>query len=193
MKYNFYKNTFLLFILFLLMVSCCYKGLYSKNGVCRRKINDYKYKNSTIDNIDTLAVYKEQINFAKNSITKEYVYFEKIDDNSYPYVSYLKFYSNNKVGIFNIAKSDTLKLTREHFDPSKASMGYYLIEGNKVKMKFSIVFQCSHQILREKGTINKDSITALQSLTALQSGYSGTIYVKRDIPKTYLENWKPDW
>jgi hypothetical protein len=187
MKYKLYKNIFLLFSLTFLFISCCYNGLYSKNGSSRRKINDYKLKNEKIDNIDTLAVYKEKINFAINTITKEYVFFEKNDDNSYPYVSYLKFYSNNKIGIFRIAKSDTLKLTREHFDPSRATMGYYFIEGNKMKIKFSIVFQCSHQILREKGTINKDSITTIQS------GHSGTIYVKRNIPRAYLENWKPDW
>ena len=187
MKYKLYKNIFLLCSLSVLLISCCYNGLYSKNGHCRKKIHDYKLKNTKIDNIDTLAVYKEKINFAINSITKEYVFFEKNDDNSYPYVSYLKFYSNNKVGIFSIAKSDTLKLTREYFNPSKATMGYYFIEGNKMKIKFSIVFQCSHQILRKKATINKDSITTLQS------GHSGTIYEKLNIPIAYLENWKPDW
>ncbi|SDY21799.1 hypothetical protein SAMN05444397_10172 [Flavobacterium aquidurense] len=187
MKYKLYKNIFLLSSLSFLVISCCYNGLYSKNGSSRRKINDYKHKNAKIDNIDTLAVYKEKINFAINNISKEYVFFEKNDENSYPFVSYLKFYSNNKVGIFSIHKSDTLKLTRAHFNPSKATMGYYFIEGNKMKIKFSIVFQCSHQILREKATINKDSITTLQS------GHSGTIYVKRNIPIAYLENWKPDW
>ena len=187
MKYKLYKNIFLLFVLSLLLISCCYNGLYSKNGLCRRKINDYKLKNAKIDNIDTLAVYKEKINFSINTTTKEYFFFEKSDDNSYPYVSYLKFYSNNKIGVFRIAKSDTLKLTREHFDPSRATMGYYFIEGDKMKIKFSIVFQCIHQILREKGTINKDSIKTFLS------GHSGRIYVKHNIPKAYLENWKPDW
>ena len=187
MKYKLYKNIFLLCSLSVLLISCCYNGLYSKNGHCRKKIHDYKLKNTKIDNIDTLAVYKEKINFAINSITKEYVFFEKNDDNSYPYVSYLKFYSNNKVGIFSIAKSDTLKLTREYFNPSKATMGYYFIEGNKMKIKFSIVFYCIYQILRKKATINKDSITTLQS------GHSGTIYEKLNIPIAYLENWKPDW
>jgi hypothetical protein len=182
-----YKYIFFLIVINLLFVGCCYNGIYSENGLCRRKINDYKLKNTSLENIDTLAVYKEKINFALNSITKEYVYFEKNEENTYPYVSYLKFYPNNKVGLFSIAKSDTLKLTREHFNPSKATMGYYFVEDNKIRIKFSIVFQCSHQVLREKGIINKDSITTLQS------GHSGTIYVKRNVETEYLKNWKPDW
>ena len=187
MGYKFCKYIFFLIGLSSLFVSCCYNGIYSKDGLCRRKINDYKLKNTLIENIDTLAVYKEKINFALNTITKEYVYFEKSEENTYPYVSYLKFYPNNKLGLFIIAKSDTLKLTREHFNPSKATMGYYFLDGNKIRIKFSIVFQCSHQTLGEKGIINKDSITTLQS------GHSGTIYVKRNVEKEYIENWKPDW
>lgn len=182
-----YRNYILTIFLYLAMVSCCYKGIYSENGLPRKKIKAFPEQNISIENIDTLAIYKTKINFAINKMSKEYIYFEKEDDNTYPYVGYLKFYKNNKLGLFIIPKADSLNLSREYFNPSKAKMGYYHISGKKIKTKISTIGDCSLYISKQSGIIKGDSIIIMNNTN------HGNIYLKKSIPKEYLENWKPDW
>ncbi len=182
-----YKNYIFIICSCLTIVSCCYNGKYSANGLPRKKVKEFPDKNISIENIDTLSIYKLKINFAINGQTNQYIYFEKEDDNTYPYVSYLKFYKNNKLGLFIIPKADTLKLSREYFNPSKAKMGYYYISNKSIKTKISTIGDCSLYISKKNGTINGDSIIIKDNSN------HGNIYLKQNIPKEYLENWKPDW
>ena len=181
------KNCLFIISLPLFFVSCCYNGIYSENGLPRKKIKQFRDSSISIENIDTLSIYKSKINFAKNELTDQYIYFEKEDDNTYPYVGYLKFYKDNKLGLFIIPKADTLKLTREYFNPSKAKMGYYYISGKSIKTKISTIGDCSLFISKKSGVINGDSIVLKNNSN------HGNIYLKQRIPIEYLENWKPDW
>ena len=80
-----------------------------------------------------------------------------------------------------------LKLSREYFNPSKAKMGYYYINDKSIKTKISTIGDCTLYISKQIGIIKGDSII-------IKDKYShGSIYVKQNIPKEYLENWKPDW
>lgn len=180
-----YRIIFSLFSVVIFLCSCCYKGKYSAAGYPRKAIKSFENKNVGVFNIDTLAVYKWEVSYGTNS-SKEYTYYEKQLNRNYPSTAYLKFYPNNKLGIFVIRKSDTLNLTREHFNPKNARMGYYYFNGNNIVTKVSTIQQCELAITKVNGKIIGDTIIEENNL-------SGTIYVKKNISKEYLENWKPDW
>lgn len=181
------KRIFLICIPSFLLIGCVYRGIISENGLPRRKIKEFREKNVSVNNIDTLALYKTKIYFGQNSITKEYVYYQKEDDNTYPYVGFLKFYPNNKLGLFIILKSDTIRLCRNLFNPSLAKMGYYFVDGKTIKTKISTIGDGTLYISKDKGEIKGDTIILKDK------NYSGKIYVKQKIPVEYLANWKPDW
>lgn len=175
------------FILLLTVSGCCYNGKLSDYGLPRKAIT--KLKNSTIDysKIDTMALYKAEAGFNINSLTKEYTYYEKDVNNSYPYVSYLKFYQDGKLGVFIIPKTDTLALQRDFFNPVKAKMGYYNMNGKVLKIRIATIGDCTLYISDSEGTIQNDT------LKMLNKNYSGKIYKKVTVPKSLLEKWKPDW
>jgi hypothetical protein len=174
-------------LLFSIITSgCCYKGIKSAYGLPRKKIARLS-DHFSHEKIDTLALYKLQINYAYNKMSKEYIYFEKDNNNSYPYTSYLKFYKNGKLGLFILPKTDTLHLERTFFDPQKAKMGYFEIQGQSIKTKISTIGDCSLFISNKKGEIKGDSIK-LEG-----KNNHGNIYIKVNVPKNILENWKPDW
>jgi len=170
----------------IILTGCCYNGKVSDYGLPRREI---KKLDRTIlyGAIDTLALYKLTNSFHFNSLSKEYTFLEKDIYNSYPNASYLKFYPNGKLGLFIIPKTDTLKLERSFFDPQRAKMGYYYINGNSIKTRISAIGDCSLYLSNKKGTIENDKI-----LINDNSGH-GNIYIKKEVPKVILENWKPDW
>lgn len=160
--------------------------MVSEFGLPRRKINKLKpFKTYGI--IDTLALYKLSINFSTNNISNEYVYFEKENNNSYPYTSYMKFYPNGKLGLFIILKRDTLSLERSFFDPRRAKMGYYWVEDSVIRTKISTIGDCSLYISNKKGVVIGDTIK-------LENHYRyGEIFIKKRMTKESLENWEPDW
>jgi len=180
------KKIIVNFSLIILFNSCCYNGMVSEFGLPRKRIN--KLKPFMANNIiDTLALYKLSISYSINNISGEYVYFEKNADNSYPYISYMKFYPNGKLGLFVIRKTDTLNFERSFFDPRRAKMGYYWLEENILKTKISTIGDCSLYISNKKGVVIGDTIK-------LENHYKyGEIYIKKRVPKEFLENWKPDW
>jgi len=170
----------------MLLIGCCYNGKVSEYGLPRRDIKKLE-KPILYEKIDTLALYKLTSSFHINYLTNEYSYFEKNDDNVYPSTSYLKFYPNGKLGLFIIPKSDTLKLERSFFDPQRAKMGYYYIKDNVIKTRISTIGDCSLYLSNKKGEIKGDKIILKD-----KRGY-GNIYIKKDVPKIVLENWKTDW
>jgi len=173
-------------VVLICFMGCCYNGPTSPYGLPRKRIK-ILLKNIDYGGVDTLAVYKSYANYAYNNLSKKIIYFEKTDDNTYPYVSYLKFYENGKVGLFVISKKDTLNLKRCTFNPKMAKMGYYHITENKIKIKISTLANCNLYISRKKGYINEDTITIEGN------NQHGSIYVKKKIPKEFLEDWLPDW
>lgn len=173
------------FITFICLVGCCYNGIRNSYGLPRKKIKPLE-KNINYEGIDTLALYEIYAYYGYNNISKEPLYFQKASENSYPYLSYLKFYKDGKLGLFVISK-DSLNLNRDMFNPKKAKMGYYYLNGNKIKTKISTIGNCDLYISNGKGFVYQDTIK-IENNTQ-----HGSIYVKKNIPKQLLENWKPDW
>ncbi|MBI1669906.1 hypothetical protein I7X29_15105 [Capnocytophaga sp. p1a2] len=134
-----------------------------------------------------MALYKLDSYYFCNSLEKKINDFTKKENDSYPYISYLKFYSKGKLGLFVISKQDTLNLQRCFFNPQKAKMGYYYIEGNKIKTKISTIGNATLHISRKKGFIYNDSIDIRHH------NFYGNIFIKRNVPKELLEGWEPDW
>ena len=154
--------------------------------ILRRKIRPLP-ENTDYSKIDTMALYKLDSYYFYNSLEKKINDFTKKENDSYPYISYLKFYSKGKLGLFVISKQDTLNLQRCFFNPQKAKMGYYYIEGNKIKTKISTIGNATLHISRKKGFIYNDSIDIRHH------NFYGNIFIKRNVPKELLEGWEPDW
>lgn len=181
-----FQKCFLLALVFIASNSCCYRGKSSGGGFPRKEIRPFPKTNVSVGNIDTLAVYKLNLIYSYNPSTESYSYREKDEKNAFPNTGYLKFYPNNKLGYFVIPKSDTMKLTRAHFNPQNAMMGYYYLEGNNLKIKTSFIGQCELIVLKSQNKIIGDSIIASDKR-------NGRIYVKQSLPKDFFTNWKPDW
>ncbi len=166
---------------------CCYTGKRTIYGLPRRNIKTIK--NSTTNNsiIDTNALYKAEIDFHYNTSLNEYSYYDRVDDNKYPYVGYHKFYSNGKLGLFIIPKKDTANLKREYFNPLRAKMGYYSIIDSSIITRISTIGDCSLYISNKSGVIKGDTLI-LQN-----KRHHGTISIKRKVNRSLLEGWKPDW
>lgn len=179
------KRIIILILSFLIFNGCCYTGRISEFGLPRKEIRELD-KPLSYDLIDTLSVYKLEINYFYKKASNEITFIEKDDENKYGYTSYLKFYRNGKLGLFVIPKEDMTNLTKEHFNPQKAKMGYYYINGNEIKTRISTIGDCTLYIANNKGEIIHDSIILKES------GF-GNIYVRRKVPKEFLEGWIPDW
>ncbi len=93
----------------LILCVSCYIGKKTIYGLPRKKISIPKGDISIIS-VDTNALYKMVINFRYDKLLNNYSYHQKVDDHYYPYVSYLKFYNDGKLGLFIIPKKDTAKL-----------------------------------------------------------------------------------
>lgn len=176
----------IIFILFLTLISCKYNGVVSEYGLPRKKINFFS-QSIYSKKIDTLSIYKNILNYKYNKQDKSYDYFEKTTTNSYKYVSYLKFYANGKLGLFIIPKKDTLKLERSFFNPKKAKMGYYEVNENLIKTRNSTIGGVSFFIVNQHGVINGDSIKLIDKNQGVN------IYIKKEVSKQLLNDWKPDW
>lgn len=175
-----------LVILSTVITSCCYNGIVSEYGLPRRKIPNYNYQHKRIYEIDTTIVYKLDAVFIFSSSLKKITRYDKEDENTYPYVSYLKYYSNGKVGLFVIEKNKAI--VRDDFNTQKAKMGYFSeYEPGKIKQRISTIGDCSLYISERKGYIENDSIVLYDK------NDFGHVYKKANIPSEYLKDWKPDW
>lgn len=133
----------LYFILTVLVSGCCYIGKRTMYGLPRKRIQPLKGGNISDKYIDTTVLYKLAISYHYNTSLKKYSYFEAGNNISYPYISYLKFYSNGKLGLFVIPKNDTNNLTKDTFNPLKAKMGYYIFKNNVLSTKIATIGNCS--------------------------------------------------
>lgn len=167
--------------------SCCFMGKRTLYGLPRKNISSLKGGEINYKLIDTFALYKAEIYYHYNTSLKKYSYYERADDNTYPYISYHKFYSSGKLGLFIIPKKDTAQLIREYFNPLKAKMGYYSVNNNILLTKIATIGDCSLYISNKKGYINGDT------LKIENKHHHGTIYIKKNIPKELLKGWTPDW
>lgn len=171
----------------LLISSCCYMGKRTMYGLPRKNLSPLKGGDFSYKYIDTNALYKLFIDYHYNKTLKRYSYYERADDNSYPYTSYYKFYSNGKLGLFVIPREDTVNLTRDTFNPLKAKMGYYSVTDNIIKTKIATIGDCTLFISNEKGFIRTDT------LTLEEKNHHGNIYIKKIVPNDLLKDWSPDW
>lgn len=129
------------------------------------------------------------MNFFVNGKENRDTTYERDDKNKYRYTSYLQFYNSGKVGLFIIHDEDTAKLTRSLFNPQKAKMGYYKIEGsNKLYTRSSTIGSSLMLIMNNSGYIKKDSIFLKND----KENY-GHIYIKKVVDPQLLSDWKPDW
>ena len=157
------RKIIILLILFVSTTACWYIGKTSEYGLPRRKIRPLP-ENTDYSKIDTMALYKLDSYYFYNSLEKKINDFTKKENDSYPYISYLKFYSKGKLGLFVIS-----------------------IEGNKIKTKISTIGNATLHISRKKGFIYNDSIDIRHH------NFYGNIFIKRNVPKELLEGWEPDW
>lgn len=167
-----------------LLESCCYSGITSEYGLPRKIIS--KYNKNTIVNIDTMAVYKYYAYFKYSKSDTKIMYYNKEENSKYPYISYLKYYSNGKVGLFVIPKTEVLN--RELFNPKRAKMGYYYqYNTDNIRQKISTIGDCSLYISEKEGYVKGDSIVLFDKY-----GHS-SVYKKINISEENILNWNPDW
>lgn len=169
----------------LLLASCCYTGLRSSEGLPRARMKsfgEYGYAG-----IDTNAVYRVFENLHRNTQTGRIISRERAADNSYPYVSYLKFYPKGKFGLFVIPKGDIAALRRDHFDPRKAKMGYFGSDGDRLVTRLSTLGDCSLQISESKGKVTGDTLILFK-----KDGH-GNVYLRQQVDPGLLQGWAPDW
>ena len=184
------RKSYILILLSICFIACCYKGPYTSYGSIRQKIRSFSKITENYELIDTTALYKLDAiqEYTHYNLTEKRVsFYEKDDAHYYPYTQYLKFYSNGKLAVFFIPKRDTLFLKREMFNPEKAIMGYYYIKGNDIKIKTAGIINCYLYVFKEKGKIKNDTITLMLDSSIEE------IYKKKTIPKELLEGWEPDW
>ena len=174
-------------MLLVLASSCCYVGKRTMYGLPRKNIAPLKGDKISYKDIDTNAIYKLVIDYHYNTSLKQYSYYERADDNTYPYISYLKFYSNRKLGLFVILKKDTMNLNRDVFNPLKAKMGYYSVTNNVLRTRIATIGDCSLYVSNEKGYIRNDT------LMLEEKHHHGSISIKKEVPGEILKNWTPDW
>ena len=169
---------------FILLKSCCYSGIVSEYGLPRKAIS--KYNKSSIMNIDTMSVYPHCAYFTYSKSDRKITDYNKEENSKYPYISYLKYYSNGKVGLFVISKTEILN--RDAFNPKRAKMGYYYqYNTNNIRQKISTIGDCTLYISERQGYVKGDSIVLFDKY-----GH-GNVYKKYNIPKKELSNWNPDW
>jgi len=170
----------------LLLNACCYTGSRTSFGLPRKKNVILDGSANSYALLDTSVLYKGSASFFYNTSLRRHTNYEKDDHHYYPYVSYLKFYSGGKVGLFIIAKKDTVSLNGEYFNPERAKMGYYQAdkEGG-LKVWILTIGDCNLFVSKEKGFVTRDSLVLERNF--------GRIYKKKKVPKEWLENWKPDW
>lgn len=172
-----------LVIVFMLLKGCCYSGAISQYGLPRKYISRYTKK--VMINIDTTTIYREHayFRFSKSNNIKDY---RLVKENNYGYISFLKYYSNGKVGLFVIPKTEILN--RNHFNPKRAKMGYYYQKNiNDIVQKISTIGDCSLYISEKEGHVRGDSIVLYD-----KRGHSH-VYKKHSVPKDFLLDWEPDW
>lgn len=174
------KKIIFLLILNVGIISCSYKNEF---GQRRINFNIHKIKPNTDDNvyklIDTTKLYLEvSIANTLDSSVKQ-----NSDNNLKSTSTYLKFYSNGRVGEFKNIDFNNI----ETLNPKRAESYLYKFKNNKlivqVYFKHTECGECF--IKKEASNISNETI----ELTAENYIYT---YKKVEMPQAYLI-YKPDW
>jgi hypothetical protein len=181
------NKTLICLLVLLLSMGCFYTGKRTTYGLPRRKLSIIKGENSPYNYVDTNVLYKAVISFQYNTSLKKNSYYEQFDSNPYPYASYLKFYSNGKLGLFVIHRNDTVNLTKDNFNPLKAKMGYFGVNNKVIFTKIATMGDGTLYISNEKGYIKNDT------LSLEDKNHHVTLYVKSVVSPELFKNWIPDW
>lgn len=97
------RRVYILILLSICFIACCYKGPYTSYGSIRQKIRSFSKITENYELIDTTALYKLDAiqEYTHYNLTEKRVsFYEKDDAHYYPYTQYFKFYSNGKLGVF---------------------------------------------------------------------------------------------
>jgi len=200
------KKTVLLFTIFYLPTSCwCnYKPLYNHKTLKRIRANN-SFDNTIYSKIDTTIVYeyvysiqyyRENKKLFPNKIIEHKDYF--IPDNGR---IFLKFYSNGLtrefkgVGYNNKAFKliENYKLSRKDFNPKNRTDGILFTKKGKLWYKQYTVLDCSARLIRYEMSVKGDTIIVEGNDPGWYIHEKKYVYVKRNIPKEYLEGWYLNW
>jgi hypothetical protein len=166
-----------------IVFSCnCYQGNYNEFGRRREKFkfdNEEIYTESYLNLFDTTIVYKNTGYLYANK------YWEAENN------TYLKFYSNNKVGQYY----DVKEINNNTFDPRNSTMGYcYQDKSGKYYIKLWAMGECNYMILKYlylKKENNK--IYLYDCLNSKKNSSSVKIFEPVFLSSDYIKNRKPDW
>jgi hypothetical protein len=181
------SKCFVYALIILVISSCCYTGKVTMYGLARKNVSLLKGGDVTYKYVDTTVLYKATFDFYPNIFNRNKYDYDLVNNNSYPYVAYYKFYGNGKLGLFIILKKDTMNLTRDDFNPLKAKMGYYSVTDKLIKTKIESVNDCTLHLINERGYISNDT------LSLEHKNHYGHICLKEIVPDELLKNWSPDW
>jgi hypothetical protein len=174
----------LLLILILNLLSSCY--FRNQHDIIRaNSISIKPVENFNDINIDENAIYSYYATFYKtdNGIEHYRIMYGLIDSVSSPL---LRFYSEGKVSLFN---HSSLPFSHNFFNPKDSYMGYYgKNKNNELIMKILFKGDGNGYIEKSKFYIYNDSIVEINVIDNW-----GSVYKKIDVPKEYLDGWKPDW
>lgn len=182
---------------------CCYHGSITKYGWPRKivKTPDSITNLDVYQKIDTTLVYERLKTIHKG--------IGAFNVDTTDRRVFLRFYSNGKVSVFPqvnfvAPKGDYSRrayqqdlspneITKDDFIPENSIMGHYYTKNGEIQVKSLHMNQCNAVVVNSKITVIGD--TLIQSFSnSLFVGYTTKyIYVKRKIPKLYLEGWQPDW
>lgn len=178
-------------IVFFSFSCCCYNGKLTEYGHAR--IEKFKpYTKTEIDaniysDIDTLSIYEHIYD----------IYAGKIyERDSLIGREFLRFYSMGKASSFISVGYDqtqfrnipNYEINKDDFNPLKSRQGYYYQKKNKLYLNHLIVRQCGVTGYLSEIIVKKDTIILIPEELIIKH-----VYVKRNIPKDFLEGWKPDW
>jgi hypothetical protein len=166
-----------------IVLSCnCNKGYFNEFG---RKRDNFNFNNEEIFTNNYLNIYDTTIIYIKKGYLFANKYFHNEDNNTY-----LKFYSNNKVGKFyNINE-----LSFETFDPKKSSMGFCFQDiNNKNYIQFWVNGECNYMIKRYLFLRKARNQIYLYDCLNSKKDSIIEIYESVTLKSDFLKNRKPDW
>ncbi|MBV7441428.1 hypothetical protein KRX57_08335 [Weeksellaceae bacterium TAE3-ERU29] len=159
------------------------------------RVSKIRFKNfEPIDLISKDVFYVEKANFQfennriSNYKLSEYSIWNQ-NNNQFEYKKFdfgvtLKFYDNNKFNYLKVYKNMN-EIIEEDFDPRRGYMGYYGKSRGKFMLQYFVFGDGGGYMENKEILIYNDSILLLD-------GIYGSVYVKKVLPKKYL-NFKPDW
>ncbi len=152
----------------LIVFGCCFPRLSREQY--KRKLKPFTLQpNNNLEvfkKIDTLSAYKYLI--TKNNLH---------------YYSILKFYNNNRVGDFTLFEN--ISNNRETFNPINADLGIYMLKNDTLTIEWSMYRQGNANVFKHTYIYKNDTFFSNKS--------NQHIIKNKEIPKEWLQRWKPDW